>query len=337
MRNQYLFSLIDQVKVGIISFEADGRVNLVNRAFNEMLDTPAIRSGTVIGEQEPELFSVLRELAFGERQLLRRRIRNEEKEFSFISTGFKIGDKTYHLVSVQDIREELDTRELEAWQKLIRVLTHEIMNSVSPISSLTGSLHDLVAGTGKGRIGIRQQERLREGLEAVRERSAGLIKFTEAYQRLSRIPSPVITEVGTGTFVERIAILFRAQFESGGIRFIIKTDQAPEKFRADPDLLEQVIINLVRNAADAVRENGSPEIGLTIAAREKEKVSIIVSDNGTGIPEDSLDRIFVPFFTTKDQGSGIGLSLSRQIVLMHRGSITVDSRPGKGSRFEIVL
>ena len=194
-----------------------------------------------------------------------------------------------------------------------------------------------MAGTGKGRIGIRQQDKLREGLEAVRERSAGLIKFTEAYQRLSRIPSPVITEVETGIFIEQIAILFRTQFESGGIRFVIKTDQAPEKFRADPDLLEQVIINLVRNAADAVRENGSPEIGLTIAAREKEKVSIIVSDNGTGIPEDNLDRIFVPFFTTKDQGSGIGLSLSRQIVLMHRGSITVDSRPGKGSRFEIVL
>jgi two-component system nitrogen regulation sensor histidine kinase NtrY len=336
-RGQYFFSLIDQVKVGIISFESNGKVNLVNKAFKEMLDTPAIRTGTDLKQQQPALFSVLETVAHGERHLLRRRIRAEEKEFSFVSSGFKMEGLMYHLVSVQDIREELDKRELEAWQKLISVLTHEIMNSVSPITSLAGSLHDLVSGTDPGTIGKMQHERLSAGLAAVRERSAGLMKFTEAYQHLARIPSPVISEIRTKALAERIGILFRDQFESSRIRFSISLEKAPVTFRADLDLLEQVIINLIRNAADAVREKSKPEISLDISARPGGRVGISVRDNGTGIPEDQLDRIFVPFFSTKEKGSGIGLSLSRQVVLMHRGSITVNSKAGEGSIFEIIL
>ncbi|MCK4748934.1 MAG: ATP-binding protein, partial [Bacteroidales bacterium] len=320
MRGQYLFSLIEQVKVGIISFEPDGRVNLVNRAFREMLDVPAVHSGSDIKEQEPELFSILKTITDGEKQLLRRKIRDEEKEFSFDSAGFKMEDKFYNLVSVQDIREELDNRELEAWQKLIRVLTHEIMNSVSPIASLTGSLHDLVSEptTDAGEELLRGK--LSMGLTAIQERSAGLLKFTEAYQKLSRIPAPVITDIQTKSLVERIEILFKPQFESSNLRFSINIQKAPVSFNADLDLLEQVIINLVRNATDAVANTPNPEIDLMIESRHDGKISIIVRDNGTGIPEAQLDRIFIPFFSTKEKGSGIGLSLSRQVILMHKGT-----------------
>ncbi|KPL11911.1 MAG: hypothetical protein AMS26_19195, partial [Bacteroides sp. SM23_62] len=143
-RSQYLFSLIEQVRVGIISYEPSGRVHLVNKAFNEMLATPSIRAGTDLKTREPDLFSILGKVALGERQLVKMKINHEEKEFSIQSAGFRIEDQEYNLISVQNIREELDERELEAWQKLIRVLTHEIMNSVTPITSLVSSLYDIV-------------------------------------------------------------------------------------------------------------------------------------------------------------------------------------------------
>ena len=337
MRGQYLFSLIDQVKVGIISFEPEGMVNLVNKAFNEMLDTPAVRIGINLKIQEPELFSILETVSMSDRQLLRMKIRDEEKEFSFVSAGFKMENKHYYLVSVQNIREELEKRELEAWQKLIRVLTHEIMNSVTPITSLTGSLHDLVSNsvTKTGEKLLR--EKLVLGLGAIQERSAGLLKFTEAYQHLARIPAPVVSEIQTKSLADRIGILFKAEFDSGNIRFQINIDHAPATFGADIDLLEQVIINLIRNAVDAVEDRANPEISLNIESRPNAKISIAVRDNGIGIPDDLLDRIFIPFFTTKDKGSGIGLSLSRQIILLHRGVISVSSKKHEGSNFEIIL
>ncbi|HEC44494.1 MAG TPA: HAMP domain-containing histidine kinase [Bacteroides sp.] len=196
--------------------------------------------------------------------------------------------------------------------------------------------HDLVKST-QDADQTNLKEKLGMGLEAIQERSEGLLKFTEAYQNLARIPSPTITEIKTKALTERIGILFKAQFETGRIRFSIDIDKAPEYFKADIDLLEQVIINLIRNAVEAVEEKSDPEINLKIEARTDNKVLIGVKDNGKGIPADMLDRIFVPFFSTKEKGSGIGLSLSRQVVLMHGGTINVNSSTNKGSTFEIVL
>ncbi len=173
MRNQYLFSLIEQVKVGILSYEPSGEVHLVNRAFNELLATPGIKAGTDLREREPELLSILEGVQTGERKLVKKKIQSEEKEFSIQSAGFRVEDQDFILVSVQNIREELDERELEAWQKLIRVLTHEIMNSVTPITSLAGSLYDIV-NTRDTAIGSPQlKDKLVSGLGAVRERSSG--------------------------------------------------------------------------------------------------------------------------------------------------------------------
>ncbi len=337
IRGQYLFSLIDQVRVGIISFETGGRVNLVNEAFRQMLNIRTLSNGSDLSEQEPEIYSILAELEPGERKLLRRRVQGEDREFSIIASKFKMEDTLYHLISLQDIREELDRRELEAWQKLIRVLTHEIMNSVSPISSLTGSLHELVSKAGPDTDGSMLRERLGAGLSAIRERSMGLMKFTEDYQHLSRIPAPTISEIRTTEFVGRIRTLFDAECRSKGISFRVGAQDAPGTFRADMDLMEQVVINLIRNASDAVENRSGATIGMEIRSREDGRVSIVVGDNGSGIPEDLVDRIFVPFFSTKEKGSGIGLSLSRQIVLMHGGRMRVDSQEGEGSRFEILL
>ncbi len=335
-RNQYLFSLIEQVKVGIISYEPSGRVHLVNKAFNELLATPAIQAGTDLKISEPEYFSIFEKVSAGERQLVKMKIQHEEKEFSIQSAGFRIEDQDFNLVSVQNIREELDERELEAWQKLIRVLTHEIMNSVTPITSLTGSLYNLVEGQDAAIVSPQLKEKLVSGLGAVRERSAGLIKFTTAYQDIAKIPAPVIKKVKTSELISRLQSLFAAEMKDGGIEFQINGKAAPDSFLADINLLEQVIINLIRNARDALTIIDQPGIEVTISSSEGRQVSIKVRDNGQGIPDDTLDRIFVPFFSTKESGTGIGLSLSRQIIIMHKGTLEVDSMPGR-TTFEILL
>jgi nitrogen fixation/metabolism regulation signal transduction histidine kinase len=335
-RNQYLFSLIEQVKVGIISYEPSGRVHLVNQAFNELLATPAIKAGADLKTSEPELFSIFEGVPMSERQLVKMKIRNEEREFSIQTAGFRIEDQDFNLVSVQNIREELDEREIEAWQKLIRVLTHEIMNSVTPITSLASSLYDIVDDRDAAIGSPHLKEKLVSGLGAVRERSAGLIKFTTAYQDIAKIPAPVITKVLTAEMISRLQSLFTAEMKEGGIDFEINGTGAPESFMADIDLLEQVIINLIRNARDAIVMTDKPTIDLTLSSPEGRQVSIMVRDNGQGIPEDTLDRIFVPFFSTKESGTGIGLSLSRQIIIMHKGTLEVDTMPGK-TTFEILL
>ncbi len=335
-RNQYLFSLIEQVKVGIISYEPSGRVHLVNQAFNELLATPTIKAGADLKISEPGLFSIFETVSVGERQLVKMKIQHEEKEFSIQSAGFKIEDQDFNLVSVQNIREELDERELQAWQKLIRVLTHEIMNSVTPITSLAGSLYDIVDAQDTAIGSPQLKEKLVSGLGAVRERSAGLIKFTTAYQDIAKIPAPVIKTVETTDLISRIHSLFAAEMKEGGIEFEINGKGAPSSFRADINLLEQVIINLIRNARDAVSVIEQPSIQVTLSSFEGRQVSIKVRDNGQGIPDDTLDRIFVPFFSTKESGTGIGLSLSRQIIIMHKGTLEVDTMPGN-TTFEILL
>ena len=335
-RNQYLFSLIEQVKVGIISYEPSGRVHLVNQAFKELLATPTIKAGADLKAREPGLFSILESVSAGERQLVRMKIQNEEKEFSIQSAGFRIEDQDFNLVSVQNIREELDERELEAWQKLIRVLTHEIMNSVTPITSLAASLYDLVDARDTAIGSPQLKEKLVSGLGAVRERSAGLIKFTTAYQDIAKIPAPVIKTVQTTELISRLQSLFAAEMKEGGIDFEISRKGSPGSFMADINLLEQVIINLIRNAREAVTVIDKPSIRVIISSREGRQVSIKVRDNGQGIADDTLDRIFVPFFSTKESGTGIGLSLSRQIIIMHKGTLEVDTMPGK-TTFEILL
>jgi nitrogen fixation/metabolism regulation signal transduction histidine kinase len=328
--------MIEQVKVGILSYEPSGKVHLVNHAFHELLATPSIQAGTDLKEQAQDLFSILENIPAGEGKLVKMKIHNEEKDFSIQSAGFRIERQAFKLVSVQNIRKELDERELEAWQKLIRVLTHEIMNSVTPITSLASSLYEMVDDKDAAIGSSRLKEKLVSGLGAVRERSSGLIKFTSAYQDVARIPPPVIETIQTRDLMNRIDTLFSAEMKEGVIDFAIQWDGSPESFMADINLLEQVIINLIRNALDAVSAVEKPCIRLDIRPRYGRQVSIQVEDNGHGIPPENLDRIFVPFFSTKEQGTGIGLSLSRQIIIMHKGTLEVNSVESR-TIFEIIL
>ncbi|HEY3429694.1 MAG TPA: HAMP domain-containing sensor histidine kinase, partial [Cyclobacteriaceae bacterium] len=223
---------------------------------------------------------------------------------------------------------ELSSTEMEAWQRLIKVLTHEIMNSVSPIISLSGSLYD-ISKTSNAEWGTMQS-----GLEAIKVRSEGLLSFTQRYRKLTQIPTPEFQSVNVQGFVAHIVRLVQPEIDKRNIRLRTNIQQLTATF--DPVLIEQAVINLIQNAMDAVENIENPSINIEVQLLE-ERARFIIQDNGSGINQNDLDKIFVPFFTTKNDGSGIGLALSRQIILLHGGQITVQSQIGNGTTFTVTL
>jgi len=336
-RSQYLGSMIEQSGVGILSVDLDGKIHLVNKAFRELLDMENARPGINLGELSEKLLGIIQKIPPGEHQLIRWTKGNAEIPFSFQVSRFKLGEQPFILVSVHDIRAELDEKELEAWQKLIRVLTHEIMNSITPIVSLSSSLNSLLRDNSLAIQDKKTINRLSDGLEAIQDRSSGLMKFTTAYQNLTRVPTPRIQSIDISILLKKITTLYLPEIEGKKINLSISYTGRPEKFRGDPDLLEQVLINLIRNGVEAVEGLEVPRIDLIIEELPGYQVKIKVKDNGKGMNNEILDKIFVPFFSTKPGGTGIGLSLSRQIIMMHKGSIEVASEEGKGSVFEVLL
>ena len=336
-RSQYLGTLIEQSGVGILSIDPDGKIHLVNKAFRELLNMEKAHSGINLGDLSEQLLAIIQKIPPGEHQLIRWITGNTEKPFSFQVSRFKLGEQPFILVSVHDIRAELDEKELEAWQKLIRVLTHEIMNSVTPIVSLSSSLNHLIKDNSVTIRDKKTNDRLSDGLEAIMDRSSGLMKFTTAYQNLTRIPAPKIQLIDIAGFLKKVSTLYLPEIQGRNINFSIQYTGKPKKFRGDPDLLEQVLINLIRNAADAVDGMKDADIRLIIEEIPGYQVKIKLEDNGKGMDRETMDKIFVPFFSTKPGGSGIGLSLSRQIIIMHRGSIEVTSKEGVGCTVEILL
>ena len=336
-RSQYLGSLIEQSGVGILSVDLDGKIHLVNNAFRKLLGLDKVRPGMNLGDVSKELLDIIHKIPVGEHQLIRWIVRSTENPFSLQVSRFKLEEQLFILVTVHDIRAELDEKELEAWQKLIRVLTHEIMNSVTPIVSLSNSLNNLLKSSGEGIDEKKIKTSLSDGLEAIVDRSAGLMKFTTAYQNLTRIPAPKIQCIDLEVLLKKIGTLYLPEMQRRNIDFSIHYNGKPDKFNCDPDLFEQVLINLIRNAVEAVEGRDDPKISLDIEEIPGYQVKIKVEDNGPGMNKEILDKIFIPFFSTKQGGSGIGLSLSRQIVMMHRGSIEVSSEEGVGSIFEVLL
>jgi two-component system nitrogen regulation sensor histidine kinase NtrY len=323
----YLEALVDHIRVGIISFDKKGKIQLMNRALQKMINRPQmafLSNLTAVDEQLPEL---LKEIKPKEIRLLKVKIKNELLHLSFHASEFKLGEEYFKLVSIQNIKNELESNELDAWQKLIRVLTHEIMNSVTPITSLSGTLKQIVKNEPDHKDTIKK---VSQGLEAIELRSQGLQNFTDAYRRLTRIPSPNFTEVNLKKIIDRILTLF--QDKSSFVQ--VEIDETI-RIIADKDLIEQVFINLIKNGLEALENTENPT--MTIKAWKDDHTYIAISDNGTGIDPDKLDQIFIPFFTTKNEGSGIGLALSRQIVRLHNGNISVLTVPNEGTTFTVEL
>jgi signal transduction histidine kinase len=235
------------------------------------------------------------------------------------------------VISIHDIRHELDAKELESWQKLIRVLTHEIMNSITPITSLSETLlkYYIPGGyTAGGTVDEKTIANTVKGLKVINERGVGLIRFVESYRKLTRLSKPVLKPVALKGLIEHLLVLLENEPDFHRIHFLVEIDPVDASIDVDEAQMSQVFINLIKNAMQAVEGVDSPKIVISANYTESGLFEVNIVDNGPGISPEVMEQIFVPFFTTKESGSGIGLSLSRQIMKNHGGSIEATSSPG---------
>ncbi len=333
----YLQTLIEQANVGLLSFTEKGEIRLVNMAFRELLNLRPIALNSSLGDLPEEIGKLLKQLTPGKRKLITLKIREKMVPLVFIANKIKTEKESFTLITLQNIRQELDEKELEAWQKLIRVLTHEIMNSATPITSLSSSLYSLLQHPEEDPLTEKQKQKIVTGLEAIYDRSSGLMRFTQAYQELTRIPQPRVESIPVGEVMHRLEILGKAHLEDKDIAFQIAATDDLDHIKGDINLLDQVFLNLLTNSIEALRGIQDPIIGIHFSRTEEGKTMIRFTDNGTGMTEDVREQIFVPFYTTRKKGSGIGLSLCKQIIRLHGGMIGVESVKDQGTSFTIIL
>ncbi|HUT07448.1 MAG TPA: ATP-binding protein [Candidatus Latescibacteria bacterium] len=331
----YLQTVVQHIGIGLLVFQPDGEVELINDAARRLLKLGQLKNIRNLEGAHPELVGTLLRLKPREHGLVKVETGDEQLQLSLYAAEFKLRGREFTLVSVQDIRSELEEKEIEAWQKLIRVLTHEIMNSMTPISSLATTVQDLVAQNCGAEGESEVLGDIHAALRTIQKRSEGLLHFVDGYRNLARLSKPNLKLFPASGLFADVAQLLQVRFAEGGIRMNVSANPANLDLLADPDLLEQVLINLLLNAADAVRGRADPLVELVASLDERGRPVIQVRDNGSGIAEDNLDKVFVPFFSTKEGGSGIGLSLSRQIMRLHGGSITAASKPGLGTVFTL--
>jgi two-component system, NtrC family, nitrogen regulation sensor histidine kinase NtrY len=333
----FLQMLVSQINVGIIALKNDD-ITLINPTAETMLNVSGIRNWLILKQQRAAFTNQIETLDDNSRQLIEVQTADDKKFMSVHKSHLMILDKRHVLITFQDINSEIEQKEIEAWHKLIRILTHEIMNSVTPISSLTETLEGILktkAGEQKTLADLNDENLndIRFSLQTIRKRSDGLLNFVENYRKLTKVPKPQTEKINVADFISEISALMLPKLKEKNIGLL--ADIAPAVVvEADPVLLEQVLINLITNSIHAVEDR--PVKNISISSYEQpDTIHIVIKDSGKGIPKKELSEIFIPFFSTKKDGSGIGLSLSKQIMSLHRGSIQVKSDEGVGT--EMIL
>ncbi len=335
-QHNYLNYLVEQIGVGIITYGDDGIIDLINPAAKAIFADKHIPELASLNKYNPEFEKIIKDLELNEKALVRIIVQNELFYLTVQKSLFKLEDKFYWLLSFQDINSELDKKELDSWQKIIRVLTHEIMSSIAPVTSLSEHLLQKIQEPNKAGIVKEAEgklvEDLAEGLDIIKTRGEGLMAFVRHYHSLTHLPVPVMEEIQLSPFLTKILNLVEPECKKNNISISI---DIPESFQIsmDPQLIEQVLLNLIRNSIQALDEIDKGKSISINADQDVTGVQISVKDNGCGIDTDNMDNIFIPFYTTRTKGSGIGLSFAKQIMRLHNGMISVKSDPGKGAEF----
>jgi len=342
-QNRFLQALIDNMRVGVIAYNDQGIIELINKTALELLQIKTIKTLDQIKKRIPLFFMAIQQLSH--RQPVLHKLIHEQ---TVITISLKVKNYTFlnkplRILTMHVIQQEMEDQEIDSWQKLIRVLTHEIMNSTGPISSTLDTLIEILTDARLGRKKQKDaaiQEMLTDvvnGLNIIKGRSQGLTRFVQQFRSLTLLPEPVPELLDVETFFTHVLFLFKHDMAERRIKSDINLFPSHLTVHADPALMEQVFINLLKNSIEAM-EN-VPDARITLKAHEGRdgKVFIEVIDNGPGIQEEFLNQIFVPFFSTKKEGSGIGLSISRQIIRMHGGTISVHSQPNVRTIFRIAL
>lgn len=329
--SQYRFfqRMFEQVNVGIISLDSKQEIVLMNKTARELLQVPEGISWQVLQTKRPMFTTIVDEQVRNNSYLTELKLEQEIKQLSIrIDTVVLLGEPMRILI-FQDIKNEIEQKETEAWYKLIRILTHEIMNSLTPVVSLTETMLMILGGENgnpKEMASLTEEnmEDLRFSLQTIQKRSTGLLHFLNDYRKLTRIPVPQIEPIHVAGLVADVAALMQGEFSKQQVKFSSEISPRELILQADPKLLTQVLINLLTNSLQALESIENAAISLQAHLNETQ-ILMEISDNGKGIDSDKLDKIFIPFYSTKPEGSGIGLNLCRQIMNLHKGSIKVYS------------
>lgn len=321
-RLQFFEALADHIDTAVLVYHPEGKIEWMNKTFRQLVFPLIPQHIDDLSAFSAEFGSCLHSLRTRELSLLHVRKADQIHQFALSGMRFTQFGRSLTAVSLKNIRTVLENQEIESWKKLIRVLTHEMMNSLTPILSLSAFLSQ------ESDRNTCQQEDFRQALKTIHRRSEGLLHFIENYRKMSQLPSPRLEAIEVREFFETLRPLLPAY-----CTYSILPDNL--SLILDKTLIEQVILNLVKNAREACLQVSHPHIGIT-ARRSPDNISYLeISDNGQGILPEVLPQIFVPFFTTKPEGSGIGLSISRQIMLLHHGYMTVSSIPQQGTVFRL--
>ena len=331
----YLQKILELVDTGILSYEQDsGETGWINEAFKKLIGVPYLKTIHSLQKREGVLYQEIIKLKPGDSKILTITRNQQQVKILVTASAMRSEDKIYKLVAFQNVSEALDETESKAWQKLLNVMTHEIMNSVAPISSLADTLKNrLQSPEITNSLGNSQLEDLELGIDTIKRRSEGLLKFTESYRSLNKITKLDLTKILVRNLFENLNSLMRPTLEKKHIELEIILRDPTLVIEADLNLIEQVLINLMVNAIEAVKDRENPRITLSAELQTNNKTLVKVTDNGLGMQPELLDKIFIPFFSTRKSGSGIGLSLCKQIMLLHKGNIQVQSTEHIGSGF----
>jgi len=336
---RYLQTVVQHVGVGLIAYDKSGKIELINTVAKRLLNVSQIGHIQALGSRSNELVIKLMEMKSRKRDLVKIQYEDDLLQLAIYKTEFRLRGRTLTLASIQNIQTELEEQEMEAWQKLIRVLTHEIMNSMTPISSLARTIDEWLLEMGEGQKDPRSADikEIQEAIQTIEKRSEGLIHFVESYRKLTRIPQPNFKIIKVSELFKRVIQLMEVELLQQKIKLNHSVKPEDLTVMADIELIEQVLINLFKNAIDALQKMSKGKISLVGEKDHRGRVIISLSDNGPGIVPEAREKVFVPFFTTKKTGSGIGLSLSRQIMRQHLGAITVTSDPDKQTTFKLIF
>jgi nitrogen fixation/metabolism regulation signal transduction histidine kinase len=332
---QYLQKVLELIDTGILSYEmGGGEIVWMNESLKNMLELPYLKTINSLEKRDRVLFEQISDLQPGDSKIGTVHLEKSFFKVLLSATAFQTEGKVYKLIAFQNVNEALDETESKAWQKLLSVMTHEIMNSVAPISSLADTLKNRLQRTVDEPNDPAAIEDLEIGIDTIKRRSEGLLKFAQTYRNLNKITKLNLKKLYVRELFGNLHQLMQPTLEQKNIDLEIILRETDLAFEADPSLIEQVMINLIVNAIEAVKEQEHPRIVLSAETSGK-RVILKVADNGSGMPEELLDKIFIPFFSTKKNGSGIGLSLCKQIVMLHKGNIQVQSVEKKGTIFSL--
>lgn len=340
-RDQLVNEILKNIKLGIIGINSRKEIFIINEQALEILDIPPFQKWDRLSERVPDLKALVADFNFSGRKLWQRKNQGKTEELYLDLQHIKLHDENYHLISISNLHQEVEAKEIDAWHKLIRILAHEVMNSVTPVVSLSETVSSMLVkenGEAKKLADLDEQDLsdIHEACKTIVRRSKGMLSFVNEYRKLTQLPAPAKELCSIKLLFQDCITLLQASAEKQNCKIRYELDQPRLAIHADAKMIEQVLVNLIKNALASIPPQKDGEIVLN-ASLADEGIVISVSDNGEGIEEELLNQIFVPFFSTRKNGSGIGLSLSKNIMKMHGGDLKVQSQAGVGSCFSLLF